>query len=241
MCIMFPLQQGDELFFKISSNPQSELTIPQDQIWGQSTLDCNDITKDIGDSRRRNFHSMDSEEITIDNNKKKKLHREIEKERRKEMSNLYATLRSLLPLEYIKGKRSISDHVNEAVNYIKHLHKKIEELGVKRDELKKLSTSTDLESRRDKSSINFPRSCVQVHQSCGVVEIVISSRFGEEGLPLSRVLELLLQDGLTVISCVSTKVNERLLYTIHIEANDPPFSDLLGLQEKLIQSISPAS
>jgi hypothetical protein len=114
-----------------------------------------------------------------------------------------------------QGKRSISDHMNEAVNYIDHLQKKIKELGAKRDELKK-DNSIVLEPESGGTSTHgvCPTTYVMVRPCSGGVEIMVNSCFTEEGLAISRVLQELLEEGLVVDSCVCTKVNERLIYTV---------------------------
>ncbi|XP_022732762.1 transcription factor bHLH36-like isoform X2 [Durio zibethinus] len=143
-----------------------------------------------------------------DNNKKKKIiHRDIERQRRQEMATLYATLRSLLPSEYLKGKRSISDHMNEAVNYIKHLQKKILELSDKRDELKK-SFHSYVSSSVPESLQNSSEDTVMVRPCLAGVEVVISTCL-RQGLQLSSVLEVIVAEGLSVVTCISTKVNKR--------------------------------
>lgn len=117
--------------------------------------------------------------------------------------------------------------MNEAVNYIKHLQNRIKTLDAKRDELKKFPNTSTVIDRRctTGSSLNSDMvilsSCFTVQPSCGGgVQILVSSGFREEGSPLisiSGVLEMLLEQGLTVVSCLSSQVNERLLHTIQIE------------------------
>jgi len=115
-----------------------------------------------------------------------------------------------------QGKRSISDHMNEAVNYIKYLQKKIKETSAKRDELKKLS---------DFSSVASPSGCSNKSSSSSValqpypggIEITFDSDLMGRDLPLSRVLQVLLEEGISVINCVSTKVNERLFHSVQTE------------------------
>ena len=106
----------------------------------------------------------------------------------------------------IQGKRSISDHMHEAVNYINHLQMRIQDLGAKRDELKNQSNLSACDSESG-SSYKLSQHCVIVSPSMEVVEILISADFKDEGLLLSQVMEVLLEEGLGVHSCFSTKVN----------------------------------
>lgn len=108
---MFPLHTGDELFFNnVSSTSHHQYKIPQDLILGHASVDGCIINDNMGKSRRPKTCSMDTEKIPVDNknnNNKKMMHRDIERQRRQEMATLYASLRSLLPLEFIKVKNPI--------------------------------------------------------------------------------------------------------------------------------------
>lgn len=243
---MFPLHSGDDLFFKVSSDSHQQYKIPQDLISGHASEASSIITNDMGKSRRGQSSSMETDRIPSDNynnnnsnynNNKKLMHRDIERQRRQEMATLYASLRALLPLEFIKGKRSISDQMNEGVNYVKYLEKKIKELGVKRDELKRLSNLSISTSQIETSDQNdtSPSNRFVVHQSLVGIEIAYSCGYLEQELPLSKVLEVLLDEGLCVVNCVSTRVDERLLHTIQAEVKDPSSFSLSDLQQKLTQ------
>uniref|UniRef100_A0A803M0N1 BHLH domain-containing protein n=1 Tax=Chenopodium quinoa TaxID=63459 RepID=A0A803M0N1_CHEQI len=87
--------------------------------------------KSVQDNKINNEDEIKGNDIT----NKKVIHREVERQRRQEMSNLYSSLRSLLPVEYVKGKRSVSEHITEATRYIKDLEKNIEiTAGVEEDD-----------------------------------------------------------------------------------------------------------
>lgn len=109
----------------------------------------------------------------------------------------------------------MSDHMNEAVNYVKDLNNQINELSSKRDELQKELASSVSDS--GSSSNNCTPSRVVIHSCLGGLVVMISSGFREQGFPVSRVLEVLFEQGLDVVNCVSTKVNQVLLLTIHTE------------------------
>ncbi|KAF2564356.1 hypothetical protein F2Q70_00015204 [Brassica cretica] len=153
--------------------------------------------------------------VSTDNNDMEKMmHREIERQRRQEMASLYASLRSLLPLHFIQGKRSTSDQVNEAINYITYLEKKIKELSLRRDELMLLSRGTRLDDSKDEmETMNH----VVVRQCLVGVEIVLSSRSCRGQPRLSSVLQVLSENGLCLLNSTSSIVDDRLIYTLQAE------------------------
>ncbi|KAG8381438.1 hypothetical protein BUALT_Bualt06G0122000 [Buddleja alternifolia] len=219
---MFPLQGNDLVI-------EDPFSFEQDKIFEDladcAALDGIDLTTEkatVKKRRRKTTSPSGSQENKNEssNDMKKSIHKEIERQRRKEMSGLYASLRSLLPLEYVKGKRSVSDHMHQAVNYIKHMQNNIEELQKKRDRLKKLSnpSSSNIDAEDQNLTINDPLNCVNVNLCLDGVEILIRSSLNEEaGFPLSKVLLDLIERGLNVISCVSTRAKEQSLHKIQIE------------------------
>ncbi|KAL8161883.1 hypothetical protein V2J09_013372 [Rumex salicifolius] len=193
-----------------------------------------------------------------EDDKRRMQHREIERQRRQEMSALFSSLRSLLPLDYVKGKRSMSDHIAQSANYIKHLEGRIKELGGTRDQLTESSnidnhavvavaaaasagahhstTATSptimmMTTRRNNVEVFVGSAGLQVQISCG-----------EDYPPiLSTSLKVLLQAGLDVVSCVTNRLSGGgLLHNIHCQVNDDVgFSeiDVQQLQRTLYQLV----
>ncbi|KFK43521.1 hypothetical protein AALP_AA1G136200 [Arabis alpina] len=180
---------------------------------------------------------------------KRAKHREIEKHRRQEVTSLFGKLRYMLPSHYIKGKRSSSDHVLEAVNYIIGLQKKIKEMREKRDRIKRdithptstrecfirlLSPSPSLSSNC--SCVGDKHIDVKVRTCLVGIEIVASCCFRNEYC-LSRVLQLLDQEQcLNVVSCISTRLDQRFMHTIVSEVEEEKEVDFSELQEKIIRA-----
>ncbi|KAK3042347.1 hypothetical protein RJ639_002393 [Escallonia herrerae] len=153
--------------------------------------------------------SFDQFDGNCNENQKKIMHRDAERHRRRKMATLFGSLRSLLPPEHVKGKRSTSDHMHEATIYIRHLQKRIEGLNGKREDLREALLVT---------SDGSPSSqrCNVTVRTCRVgVEVVVSTpTITKRGLPPSSLLSVLHEEGLDTVSCISCKVNERLLHTI---------------------------
>lgn len=261
---MFPLQRGNELVIQFS-NTSHQHKISQDLILEDyASLDVNDSDKILftksqssnklfydgaaaADEDNNNNNNNNNDSNNDDDNKKKKMvHREIERQRRKEMATLYSSLRSLLPLQFIKGKRSISDHMNEAVNYIKYMQNNIKELGAKRDELKKkkkLSNYYHHHDNNDKPTSSTNRYFTLHESDSGVLGIEITGGAAaaageEEGVTLSEILGLLVEEeGLEVLSYLSSKVNGRLVHSVQCEVVNSNSVDLFELRRKLASLI----
>ncbi|KAJ4955493.1 hypothetical protein NE237_012276 [Protea cynaroides] len=241
---LFPSQQSDELFFPATSTAGQQQTDPQQNtlFMAAPSLDCTDLLFELdipGLGRRKPSATPNScVETCNDEKKKKDIHRDVERQRRQEMATFYASLRSQIPLEYLKGKRSISDHINEASNYVRDLQKRIQELNHKRDGLRKMSNSGAPDTV---VSQNCPPDYVTVQPCWGGVEVMINSGFKNGEFPLSRVIRELVDQGVRVVTTVSSTVNERSFHTIKSEVSDLTTLDLSELEEKLTDLVASSS
>ncbi|CAH8304269.1 unnamed protein product [Eruca vesicaria subsp. sativa] len=172
--------------------------------------------------RRKEVRVVSNEE-----NMEKIMHREVEKQRRQEMASLYASLRSLLPLEFIQGKRSTSDQLNEAVNYINYLQRNIKDMSSKRDDLM-LSSRQSFGSTNEKFMNDYSNHVV-IRPCLVGVEIVFSGLL----TPLSSVLQVISEHGLCVLGCTSSNVNGRIIHTLQAEVNDLALADFADLKDAL--------
>ncbi|KAE9617205.1 hypothetical protein Lal_00034540 [Lupinus albus] len=235
---MFPLQRSNELVYQFSNIPHQQ----DNQFSGDLILDNYDFL-DVNDSDKIFSSSIQPKKLICgaeksnhgDSNehKKKMVHREIERQRRQEMATLHASLRSLLPLEFIKGKRSISEQMNGAVNYIKQMQENIKELGAKKDELKKLTNSKLNNHVNNHSSSPFT-----IHENNGIVRIEVTIGFIEEKHKLSKLMQLLLEEELDVVNCLSTEINGRLFHSVHCEVNKSNSVDQSELRWKVANVIT---
>ncbi|EOA36594.1 hypothetical protein CARUB_v10011792mg [Capsella rubella] len=219
----FTLDFANENYLDFSS-----LITPSTLISFQEPNPCNPIIQNDGRQKVRET-TMASEIRKGDDEPKNKRakHKDIERQRRQEATTLYKSLRFILPSHYIKGKRSSSDHVEEAGNYIKDLQKKIKEISEKRDRIKSTvthrSSSTSRCSLRPlASSTSSTCSCFgDTHMAVVVrpcligLEVVVSCCLRHESF-LSSVLQLLTQEQycLNVVSCISTRQPQSFIHTI---------------------------
>ncbi|XP_047941891.1 transcription factor bHLH36-like isoform X2 [Salvia hispanica] len=202
-------------------------------------LELEDLLADCpisdGNNTEKKSVKKRSRKIEVSNNgsseSKKTAHRFTEKQRRQEMAALYASLRSLLPPEYIKGKRAISDHMHQAVNYINDMKNKIKQMKLRRN-----SFGVEAENQTSNASDSSPY-CVKINPLTEGFEILISSSLNKGCFPLSMVLADLLNRQLHVISCVSTRGDGCYLHKIHLELNDSASIDLSELQDGLVNML----
>ncbi|GAA0183816.1 hypothetical protein LIER_31165 [Lithospermum erythrorhizon] len=189
----------------------------------QTTFDDNNLGNKWQDNIWASSASGNVDFDNNDNKQKKIVHKETERQRRCQMTNLYGSLKSLLPPESTKGRQTTSELIHAAENHIKVEQKNIEELTIQRDNLKKWTNTqnNNLNSSLNGTSSSLPCNYLPVDISVtsylGGMEILISIDLRMDGFQLSRVLELVLAEGLCVVSYVCTRINGKMLHTIQTE------------------------
>ncbi|KAJ8771471.1 hypothetical protein K2173_026648 [Erythroxylum novogranatense] len=221
---------------QISSDPYlQDFVLQEDPIFsGHQGSNLTSFMEEGDQPHNTTLPTSNNGDQNLANEDKKAIRKEIERQRRQQMSTLHASLRSLLPLASLKGKRSASDQIQAAAEYIKHLRSNIQQLSYKRDKLKMLeapagSSSSSAERGHIETTGNDPMNRVTVQHNLDGAEIVVQVGSEAEGFRLSSVLEAIFEEGLDVISCFSTRKAGRMYNTIHCQT----CTDLSGLEQKL--------
>jgi len=216
---------------------------------------CNPIAnKDGGSSKKRSLcdtygtSEANKKDDDDDRVSKKMRHKIIERQRRQEVAALFKSLRNLLPFQYIQGKRSTSDHIVQAINYIKNLQNNIKELKEKKNRIKNslpgtnISTEECTSSLTSSSTLSSSCSCVGdkhvtvVVMPCLVgVEIIISCCLGRNKSCLSGALQMLArEERLSIVSCLSTRLPQRFHHTIVSQVDHGMKINISELKDKLV-------
>lgn len=173
----------------------------------------------------------------------KRNHKMIERQRRKEMKVLFSRLRSLLPEENLRGKRTAAEQVLETVNYVCHLQQQVKELSAQREKMK-------VNSEKD-AKVSFENFCNKTvsfggsDQEYPAVKInsvgsgvQIWTNILERDIVYSDILLALEEDGLQVVSAASSAINNRVYHTIHAKVPDVNTFNIHSLYQKLWHLIS---
>ncbi|KAJ9543942.1 hypothetical protein OSB04_023649 [Centaurea solstitialis] len=193
------------------------------------------------------------ESISLDNggtgDTKKRDHNASERDRRKKVNDLYAFLRSLLPMSSDQKKKvSIPGTVSRALKYIPELQKEVETLICKKKRLSYSSTEEDYLSIKKQSSkdaiIKTKSSVVSSVNALSDKEAVIQlisstdhmSKNKEIGF-LSKTIEYLEQeeDGIVLLNATTFKClgEGMLLNTLHVQVQGDYIIEAEKLKEKL--------
>lgn len=226
--------EHDELFHFLSIPPQQQ--IPQDTPLMARAPNANSCKPKSCTKKRKSSVAFGDNNV-LDNespveHKKRIIHRDVERQRRQEMAALYQSLRSLVPDEYLQGKRSTSDHMHGTVKYVRHMKRKVDELISKRDELQELTKPGCSFSILTEFTVSLNKTSVRVQSSTTGMQIILKTTL-RGGLPLSKFLSVLNGEGLSVISCVSTNANEGQLHVMESEVDQGRSFDQTKLQKRL--------
>nr|GMD94292.1 transcription factor bHLH36 [Ipomoea batatas] len=253
----FPFQDGLLHFSPISARQQTRPPVSDHNNNPLLVFDLLKGDEDVVPTMKHNVVLQQHQQLQRNPNnphqERKIIRRDVERQRRKEMGGLYKSLVGLIPYEYIKGKRSTSDRLQETVRYVKDLRKRVEKLSAKRDELKGVTeppvdstsnsllrpsaaSSSSLMKGRDECN-NDGQSRVTVKACRAGVEVTVNVGAqkikGGGGVSLSKILKVLVGDGLSINNCCSIKVNDRLLQTIEAEVIGGGSIDPIQLEQKL--------
>ncbi|XP_020229428.1 transcription factor bHLH162 [Cajanus cajan] len=147
----------------------------------------------------------------------------VEKNRRNQMKNLYSQLYSILPTYNPKEAVPLPNQVDEAINYIKSLEKKVKTAQEKKERLlterertrSGFSSASEAQGSMKSAKIDIHEtdSSLQVFLTCGV----------ENQFIFCEIIRILHEENVEVISANSSMVGDSMLHVVRGEIRQSLF------------------
>ncbi|TVU36817.1 hypothetical protein EJB05_18766 [Eragrostis curvula] len=158
-------------------------------------------------------------------------HNAYERDRRKQLNELYSSLRSLLPDADHTKKLSIPTTVSRVLKYIPELQKQVDNLEKKKKELTNASCKTGVLNTTESRTPVVSATCLNDMEI--MVQVSLPSNVVATTLPLSKCIKVLENEGLHLISSSTYSTFEnRTFYSLHLQVHHlyfprriPPFLD----------------
>ncbi|KAG8079099.1 hypothetical protein GUJ93_ZPchr0007g3237 [Zizania palustris] len=222
--------EADIFSGQLPSSPWPDLDL-DDDVRGLSAAPAANAMSSGSGSRRSGTH-------------RKLNHNAYERDRRKQLNELYSSLRALLPDADHTKKLSIPTMVSRVLKYIPELQKQVENLERKKKELTMNSSCKPGEvmtSKKMSESTAPVVSATYINDMEIMVHVSLLSNVAAGAtLPLSNCIEALENEGLRLVSSsTSSSFGNRTFYSLHLQISEgrmkecPAFCDRL---EKVVRS-----
>ncbi|TKY48875.1 Transcription factor bHLH36 [Spatholobus suberectus] len=146
----------------------------------------------------------------------------VEKNRRNQMKNLYSELKSLLPTQNPKEAISVSDQIDEAINYIKSLETKVKMAQEKKERLieRKRTRSGCSGASEAQGSLKLPK--IEIHETGTSLEVILTCGVDNQ-LILCQIIRILHEENVEVVAANSSMVGDSVLHVVHGEVQQSSF------------------
>nr|BAF30424.1 basic helix-loop-helix protein [Hordeum vulgare subsp. vulgare] len=141
-------------------------------------------------------------------------HNAYERDRRKQLNELYSDLRSLLPDSDHTKKLSIPITVSRVLKYIPELQKQVDGLEKKKEELTRASCKPGVLTMKENTVPIVSATCLDEREIMVQVSLV-STMAG--ALPMSKRIKVLENEGLRLISSSTSAFQNRTFYSLHLQ------------------------
>lgn len=143
-------------------------------------------------------------------------HNAYERDRRKQLNELYSSLRSLLPDADHTKKLSIPTTVSRVLKYIPELQKQVDSLERRKKELTNANCKPGVLNTREIVAPIVSATCLNDKEI--MVQVSLQSNVAVTTLPLSKCIKLLENEGLHLVSSSTYSTFEsRTFYSLHLQ------------------------
>ncbi|KAG0541036.1 hypothetical protein BDA96_03G461200 [Sorghum bicolor] len=165
-------------------------------------------------------------------------HNAYERDRRKQLNELYSSLRSLLPDADHTKKLSIPTTVSRVLKYIPELQKQVDNLERRKKELTNANCKPGVLNTKEIVTPIVSATCLNDTEI--MVQVSLHSNVAATALPLSKCIKVLENEGLLLVSSSTYSTFEnKTFYSLHLQRSQrtmkeqcPGFCDEL---EKIVR------